>query len=137
MADAEDEVVKGSEEQQAEEEVDLSSSPTPPEDSQTAAGRKGDAQERPAESVATSTQGRHLLVEPTLDQFKLRKFFVLRVKYHQRFLLTQSAPSNMSHISVSALTPGLDFYLEYFHFFNTLSSLFTIFKRHYIKFVIS
>uniref|UniRef100_A0A3Q4H4J6 Tumor protein p63 regulated 1 n=1 Tax=Neolamprologus brichardi TaxID=32507 RepID=A0A3Q4H4J6_NEOBR len=80
MADAEDEVVKGSEEQQqqAEEEVDLSSSPTPPEDSQTAAGRKGDAQERPAESVATSTQGRHLLVEPTLDQFKLRKFFVLR-----------------------------------------------------------
>lgn len=112
MADAEDEVVKGSEEQQqqAEEEVDLSSSPTPPEDSQTAAGRKGDAQERPAESVATSTQGRHLLVEPTLDQFKLRKFFVLRVKYHQRFLLTQSAPSNMSHISVSALTPGLDFY---------------------------
>ncbi|CAI5639112.1 unnamed protein product [Oreochromis niloticus] len=80
MADAEDEVVKGSEEQQqqVEEEVDLSSSPTPPEDSQPAAGRKGDAQERPAESVTTSTQGRHLLVEPTLDQFKLRKYFVLR-----------------------------------------------------------
>uniref|UniRef100_A0A668RLJ0 HSac2 domain-containing protein n=1 Tax=Oreochromis aureus TaxID=47969 RepID=A0A668RLJ0_OREAU len=80
MADAEDEVVKGSEEQQqqVEEEVDLSSSPTPPEDSQPAAGRKGDAQERPAESVTTSTQGRRLLVEPTLDQFKLRKYFVLR-----------------------------------------------------------
>ncbi|XP_030583509.1 tumor protein p63-regulated gene 1 protein [Archocentrus centrarchus] len=79
MADAEDEGVKGSEAQQQQlEEVQLSSSPAGPEASQPAADRPGDAQERPAESVAPPSQRGALSVEPTLHQFKMRKFFVLR-----------------------------------------------------------
>uniref|UniRef100_A0A3Q0RN90 Tumor protein p63 regulated 1 n=1 Tax=Amphilophus citrinellus TaxID=61819 RepID=A0A3Q0RN90_AMPCI len=79
MADAEDEGVKGSEAQQQQlEEVQLSSSPAGPEAAQPVADRPEDAQERPAESVAPPSQRSALSVEPTLHQFKMRKFFVLR-----------------------------------------------------------
>lgn len=80
MADAEDEGVKGSEAQQQLEEVHLSASPAYPEASQPAADRAGDAQELPAESVAPPSQHGTPSVEATLHQFKIRKFFVLRVK---------------------------------------------------------
>lgn len=56
----------------------ISSSSSGPEDSQAAAVLPEDAEERPAEVEAARCDPGGLHVEPSLDQFKLRRFFVLR-----------------------------------------------------------
>ncbi|XP_008275750.1 tumor protein p63-regulated gene 1-like protein [Stegastes partitus] len=73
MAGAEEEAAPVEEQQPP-----LSSSSSGPEDSQPAAGRSKDAEERPAEGGAARCEpgGRHVL--SPLDQFKTRRFFVLR-----------------------------------------------------------
>lgn len=74
MAEAEDEVA-ATEKQQPQ----LSSSSSGPEDSQPAVVRSEGVEERPAEDGAARCHPGSLPhVEPTLDQFKMRRFFVLR-----------------------------------------------------------
>ncbi|XP_023123834.2 tumor protein p63-regulated gene 1 protein [Amphiprion ocellaris] len=73
MAEAEEEVAP-TEKQQPQ----LSSSPSGPEDSQPAVVRSEGAEERPKEDGAARCGPGGLHVEPTLDQFKIRRFFVLR-----------------------------------------------------------
>ncbi|XP_069560160.1 tumor protein p63-regulated gene 1 protein [Brachyistius frenatus] len=72
MADAEEEGATREEQQQ------ISSSSSGPADSQPAAGRTEDAEERPAEGEAAVSRCGELSMESYLEQFKVRKYFVLR-----------------------------------------------------------
>lgn len=76
MADAEEEGVPS--EEQQEQQHQLSSSSGGPQDALPAA-RTEDAEERAAEGGAAPPQHPAVSVESSLVQFKLRKFFVLRV----------------------------------------------------------
>ncbi|XP_069006955.1 tumor protein p63-regulated gene 1 protein [Embiotoca jacksoni] len=71
MADAEEEGATREEQQ-------VSSSSSGPADSQPAAGRTEDAEERPAEGEAAVSRCGELSMESYLEQFKVRKYFVLR-----------------------------------------------------------
>ncbi len=74
MAEAEEEGVPSEEQQQQ-----LSSSSGGPEDTQPAA-RTEDTEKRAAEGEAAPSRYTSISVESSLDQFKIRRFFVLRVK---------------------------------------------------------
>lgn len=74
MAEAEEKGVPGEEQQHR-----LSSSSGGPEDKPPAVRAEG-TQDRPAEGGAAPYQRVDLSVDPTPDQFRLRRFFVLRVK---------------------------------------------------------
>uniref|UniRef100_A0A3B5AX02 Uncharacterized protein n=1 Tax=Stegastes partitus TaxID=144197 RepID=A0A3B5AX02_9TELE len=99
MAGAEEEAAPVEEQQPP-----LSSSSSGPEDSQPAAGRSKDAEERPAEGGAARCEpgGRHVL--SPLDQFKTRRFFVLRVNIDTRaFLSPQPGTLNQAIKDIEAL----------------------------------
>ncbi|XP_075935434.1 tumor protein p63-regulated gene 1 protein [Anarhichas minor] len=79
MAEAEEERAPPSDEeqQQQQQQQQLSSSAGGPADTQPTAPTEG-TEERAAEVAAARPQRSDISVEPSLDQFKIRKFFVLR-----------------------------------------------------------